>query len=171
MARFRHLHAADGNGLDFDWRDKPFGHLPGYVAPLENGDSIEMYGLTNRKGGQPPRWSYHILGPRLPDEDLYDENGDRKPGPWHHHTDGNGGHSQWLGSGGQGHLRRDEESGVAPRNEYTDLRQPTDFDNPHDAMRAAEHHYRALDRRGITPSHTEDYDINDIMRRFDGGEL
>jgi hypothetical protein len=174
MARFRHLHAADGNGLDFDWRQVPMGGLETYHAPLENGDLIELHGLRSKRREGPTRWSYHIMGPIDPEVELVEKPGGgwghTKPGVWTTMGTNGGKYRAALGSGGQGDLRAEEEA-TGKTNQFTPLRLPTMHHDMHEAMRAAEHHYRALNRRGITPSHTEDYDINDIMRRFDGGEL
>lgn len=48
MARFRHLHAADGHGLSFDW--KPHDSFPlHHYAPLENGDQLWVTGEKGRE--------------------------------------------------------------------------------------------------------------------------
>lgn len=147
MARFRHIHSADENGLDFDWQPVEAGGLEGYHAPLENGDLIQLYGL-HRRGKKPSNWSYHILGPADPEAKILEKPeggyGWNRPGIWSVTDRGNS--RPWLGSGGQGDLKAEEESDPRLRTVYTDGRQPTMFDNKLDAMRAAEHHYRTLNR-------------------------
>jgi len=63
------------------------------------------------------------------------------------------------------------EGGHGPRPSSLGKPQLTFINDPHGAMKAAEQHYLSLDRRGQTGSHNQHYDINDIMRKFDGGEL
>ena len=108
MARFRHLHAADEHGLDFDWKPYPDGDC--HQAKLENGDL--MYALGLHSGG----WGYEIYNSPFPEENH-----------------------QSIGRHGQ------------------------PYPDAHSAMRAAEDHYKTLDRHGVTPP-ARDYDINDIMR-------
>lgn len=164
MARFRHLHAADENGLHFDWQPRSRGNLEGYHAPLENGDLIELHGLPPQRKNEPWKWSYHIMGPPDPEVKMVGHSGKwSKPGVWtvtdYPHT------RPWFGSGGQGDLKAEEEADRRKRTNYTDGRQPTMFDNKLDAMRAAEQHYIALNRMGQGRSSIDSgVDYDDISK-------
>ena len=129
MARFRHLHAADENGLEFDW--KPHWNGTEYRAGLENGDSLFVSPWPSKK------WGHEIYGPVKQSDVLPN-------GIWTH-LGGSDDFDSFDGEGKQTHL------------------------DPYDSMRAAEAHYKTLDRRGVTPP-AQEYDINDIMRKFDEGE-
>jgi hypothetical protein len=133
MARFRHLHAADENGLEFDW--KPHSKGTEYRAGLENGDFIFVTPWPSKK------WGHEIYGPVK------------------HWTDPAGkAREVWTHLGGS-----DEFDSFDGEGKQTYL-------DPHDSMRAAEAHYKTLDRRGVTPP-AQEYDINDIMRNFGKGDL
>lgn len=166
MARFRHLHAADGPV--FDWKPVPRGGLEGYQAKLENGDMIELSGLPAKRKGQPTKWSYHILGPVDHDVELVEHPGGgyswSKPGVWSL-LGMETGHRQALGSGGQGDLKAKEEA-TGQTNHYTPLRLPTMHYDKTEAMLAAEQHYRALNRAGQGRSSVDSgFDYDDFFKR------
>lgn len=142
MARFRHVHAADENGLDFDWRKHP--EFPrSHRAQLENGDHLLAYGYS---GGN--RWGYMLYGPRIYDKKNLDDDK-----VYHSYTDEPDVHSELLSS----FMDNDDH--------------PWHYDDPISAMRGAENHYKSLNRTGISSSDHPGYDIDDIMRRFNNGEL
>jgi hypothetical protein len=137
MARFRHLHAAEG--LDLDWRQNDK-WSSGTEARLENGDWISV---KPHRG----RWEYHLYGPPMPHD--------------HPEHQGRTGVMFFTGYGDK----------PAMSAEILGRRTGADGLGSHgEAQRAAEEHYKSLDRRGAAPP-ARDYDINDIMRKFDGGGL
>ena len=127
MAKFRRLHAADGNGLDFDWQ-RPDKWSVGTEAKLENGDWISV---KPHRG----RWEYHLYGPPMP----------------HDHPDyqGKTGVMFFSGYGDKPAMaaeilgRRTGAEGLGSHEE---------------AQRAAEEHYKSLDRGGMAASSGFDYD-------------
>lgn len=168
MARFRHLHAADEHGLDFDWKPRRNPHWPEddtvkYHAQLENGDWLSVddgntcgQGINNLKNNH-SRWGYHLHGPNRPITDLEAEGKDYWSQLFFHQNDEA---SEVLGGGGHGPIPDRQGN---PRLTF--------INDPHGAMWAAEAHYKSLNRQGQAPATHDDYDINDIMRRFDQGEL
>lgn len=174
MARFRHLRAADENGLHLQWfpgitRRENGSSWENHHAPIENGDLIELHG--HHRPGRPSRWSYHILGPADREVRKNEVNTEEwtKPGVWSAHPVFPHGWAPWLGSGGQGDLRAEEEADPARRTVYTEGRQPTVFHDKVDAMRAAENHYFSLRRRGQAPASDIDYE-NLVNPRDDLGD-
>lgn len=145
MAKMRR-HAAGGNGPDFDWQPRPSGGLEGYHAKLENGDIIHLYGLHSKRKGQPSKWSYHIMGAPDPEVQMLSRGKWSKPGVWTVTDHPNV--RPFLGSGGQGDLKAEEEADRSKRTSYTPLRLPTMHHDKIEAMLAAEQHYRALNRTG-----------------------
>lgn len=141
MARFRHLRTADEQGLDFDWQPRDDSRH-GSQALLENGDWLEV---SRHVPARDPReiWEYTLMGPAVPHDEL--------PGAARM--------SPSRGGAGTGHPILGQGAGV------------NGFDSHEEAQQAAETHYKALNRSGVTPSVTHGYDINDIMRRFNRGEL
>jgi len=160
--------AADEHGLDFDWKSQRNPHWPQddtvkYHARLENGDWLTVddgnacgQGLNNLRNNH-SRWGYHLHGPTRPIKELEAENKEYWSQLFFHQNDEA---SEVLGGGGHG-----------PSPNYRGETRETFINDPHGAMRAAEAHYRSLNRQGVTPSHTQNYDLDDIMRRFDRGEL
>jgi len=93
MARFRHLHAADGTGLDFNWRPKryswqhPDEPASEYHAKLENGDWIQV---DNGSGCGPGNgaWGYHLYGSPQSESGIDDSWGEYNGGtPYHYWAD------------------------------------------------------------------------------------
>ena len=127
--------AADENGLDFDWRGQAKFPM-GRRAQLENGDHMLAYGYS---GGN--RWGYMLYGPRIHDETTLDDDK-----VYHSYSDEPGVHSELLDS----------------FMDHPD--HPWHYDDMHSAMRAAEGHYKSLNRRGAAPSSGVDYsDLNKFM--------
>lgn len=182
MARFRHLRAASEwriphvpltdehrNLLDFDWRHpddewkrKHPSSLVTHKTTLENGDEIHVGYAGEGYSEFPDYWDYTIHGPVLKEKPenstslfygVYDET---LPG----YTRSPIGFQEVLGQGG---------NGGEPRGNYAG----GSYTSPIDAMMAAEKHYKSLGHknRKITNDSGVNYDINDIMRRFDNGEL
>lgn len=151
MARFRHLHGADENGLHFDWREGVKGHkLPHYHAQLENGDHILALALPVDNGNY--SWGYNIKGPLVPmsreeldrrrDDSDDNDRWQRSPG------EPEGMASQWLAGAGWPELHGDDNPELLWNGRHRVLH----FDNPHSAMKAAEQHYLSMDRRGQAPA-------------------
>jgi len=155
MARFRHLHAADENGLNFDW-SRILGRSASFGAQLENGDHLLAYGYgmpqtdDHHDFGPYPRWGYMLYGPKTRHQSEPNEPDD--PKIYHSFANEPGVYSELLAS----FMDNDDH--------------PGHYDDQLSAMRAAEQHYMSLNRRGTTPP-AQDYDINDIMDRFNRGEL
>lgn len=164
MARFRHIYASDEKGLDFDWRAHP--HFPDhYLANLENGDWLGV-GPELPGPNQDQSWSYGVYGPLPGHLDKHNLPYDYEKGHFVQHGAGDDppppgyktGDEDWVLGGAPARFRRRgwPYHGAS---------------SPQEAMRNAEQHYHTLNRRNVTPPSTRDYDINDIMRRFDNGEL
>lgn len=140
MARFRHLHAADGDGFNLDWRrsDAPGeANAPngGWHARIENGDHIHLYAI----GGDDKRWGYALFGPKT----KHDHDPNVPDGSTTHMrslNDPEGVYSQLLGTSSSrgGGMRFHPD--------------------PHSAMREAEEHYFGLGRRGQAPASGLDYE-------------
>lgn len=136
---FAYRFAADENGLDFDWAKHPT-RSRSYTAQLENGDHLSAYGY----GGDNSLWGYMLYGPKTrskTDPNLPD--GDKT---YHSYTDEPDLHSELLAS------FMDDGGSRLPH------------PDPHSAMRAAETHYKSLNRRGAAPSSGIDYsDLNKFL--------
>jgi hypothetical protein len=135
MARFRHLHAADGHGLDFDWKRSEYADDQ-WHAKLENGDHLMVntkpnYNQTPFDGRE---WGYRIFGPSEP---LGGQDYENKQYMHIEEVNGEDEVSEHLASGGYG-----------PTPDARGRGRLTFIDDPHGAMGTAEGHYRSLDRRG-----------------------
>jgi len=149
MARFRHLHAADGGEPILDWRTEdsrgnPYHPIPfDYHAQIENGDFLRVDGIGGTHQTGPDKWNYRLHAPSKPFQEQPES-------VLHSHV--------------YGQMPKGHSSEVLAQSDYV---HPTYAD----AMRAAEQHYFSLNRQGQAPSGHEGYDIDDIMRRFNDGEL
>jgi len=157
MARFRHLRKANDSG--YDWRQIASGPVNVFRAALENGHNLHVWQFDNphdiKRG-----WSWAITDPSL------SQSGEkRNPHPDAvSHT--------WLAAGGE----------PAASHNYWIQDMPEGAQAPHDrtiptreeAQREAEQNYQKMFPLGTdTGGHDSgvNYDINDIMNRFKGGEL
>ena len=128
MARFRHIHASDADGLHLDWESlEPY---VGHRAQLENGDHTYVFPV----GPNGDQWGYVLYGPKT----RYDHNPNVPDGEksFQRFTgDSEHVYSELLGGSGT-NFRPDQQS----------------------AMRDAEEHYFGMGRRGQAPASGLDYE-------------
>lgn len=170
MARFRHLATSSAFPWRPDDREWVYGdyglyhpNTEAYHAPLENGHRLKVWddSITESRWGALDEQGFR-LG-ELPPE---------KPG------------SHWKGGWDEGEdFPNDPDMPGYPNNQHPHWEAVYDENSPlrakaypsrEQAMRAVEQRYRQKYPLGTsTGSHDSgvDYDINDIMRRFDRGEL
>lgn len=132
MAKMRRRQAADEGGFSFDWQPLD-DDRKGSRAFLENGDLMEV-SLHVPHINPREIWEYTLMGPAMSHADLY-----RTP-------PGNARMSPSRGGPGTGHPILGQGAGV------------NGFNSHDEARRAAEEHYKSLNRKGMATSSGFDYD-------------